>query len=173
MFYELIGTIFAGVAAALFMWAVNRVLKGRLPSWLVPVAGGGAMLLATITSEYSWFSRTTATMPGQFVVAEAIENKQVYRPWTYIKPYVSRFVAVDQGSLRIHPDRPDQRLVDLVFYGRWQQIAKVPALFDCAENARADLVDGAEFGADGEILNTDWLQMDADAPILTTACNVM
>ena len=50
MFFELIGTIVAGVAAAPLVWAINRTLKGRLPSWLVPVAAGAAMLAATISS---------------------------------------------------------------------------------------------------------------------------
>ena len=42
MFFELVGTIVAGVAAGLGMWALNRVLRGRLPGWLAPVAAGAA-----------------------------------------------------------------------------------------------------------------------------------
>lgn len=170
MFFELIGTIIAGVAAALLVWAINRTLKGRLPSWFVPAAAGAAMLTATISSEYSWFNRATSNMPEGFVVAETIEEKQFYRPWTYVKPFVSRFIAVDQLTTRTHPAQPDQRIVDLVIYGRWARTAKIPALFDCAANARADLVDGVDFGADGEVLNADWNVMDADAPLLRAAC---
>lgn len=170
MFFELIGTVAAGVATALLVWAINRTLKGRLPSWLVPVAAGAAMLAATISSEYSWFSRTQANMPSGFVVTETVEEIKFYRPWTYVKPYVSRFIAVDQLTARTHPDHPDQRIVDLVIYGRWARTAKIPALFDCAANARADLVDGVEFGPNGEVLNADWLSMEADAPVLQAAC---
>lgn len=170
MFFELIGTIAAGIATALFVWAINRTLKGRLPSWLIPVAAGAAMLLATISSEYSWFSRAQSNMPEGFVVAETIEESQFYRPWTYVKPIVSRFIAVDQATARTHPAQPDQRIVDLVIYGRWARTAKIPALFDCVTHARADLADGVEFGADGEVLNADWHIMDADAPLLQAAC---
>ncbi|MBU2994414.1 hypothetical protein Q4555_06425 [Octadecabacter sp. 1_MG-2023] len=170
MFFELIGTIVAGVAAALLVWAINRSLKGRLPSWLVPVAAGAAMLTATISSEYSWFSRAQSHMPEGFVVAETVEETQFYRPWTYAKPFVSRFIAVDQATARTNPSYPDQRIVDLVIYGRWARTAKIPALFDCAENARADLVDGVEFGTDGEVMNAEWHTMDADAPLLRAAC---
>lgn len=170
MFFELIGTIVAGVAAALLVWALNRSLKGRLPSWLVPVAAGAAMLLATISSEYSWFARAQSNMPEGFVVAETVEERKFYRPWTYAKPFVSRFIAVDQATARTHPARPEQRLVDLVIYGRWARTAKIPALFDCGTNARADLVDGVEFGADGGVLNADWHDMDANAPLLQAAC---
>lgn len=170
MFFELIGTVAAGVATALLVWAINRTLKGRLPSWLVPVAAGAAMLAATISSEYSWFSRTQSNMPEGFVVAETVEEIKFYRPWTYVKPFVSRFIAVDQLTARTHPDHPDQRIVDLVIYGRWARTAKIPALFDCAAHARADLVDGVEFGVNGEVINADWLSMEADAPVLQAAC---
>jgi hypothetical protein len=170
MFFELIGTIVAGAATALFVWAVNRTLKGRLPSWLVPVSAGAAMLVATISSEYTWFDRAQSNMPQGFVVAEAVEERQFYRPWTYMTPFVSRFVAVDQVTVRTHPAQPDQRIVDLVFYGRWARTAKIPVLFDCAANARADLVDGVDFGPGGAVIDADWQQMDANAPLLQAAC---
>lgn len=170
MFFELIGTLVAGVAAALLVWAVNRTLKGRLPKWLMPVAAGAAMLLATISSEYGWFARTQANMPEGLVVAESIEEKALYRPWTYAKPYVSRFVAVDRATMRTHPDQPDQRIVDLVFYGRWARTAKAPVLYDCAGGRRADIVDGVEFGENGEVLNVIWLDVPAVDPILKAAC---
>lgn len=171
MFFELIGTIIAGVAAALFVWALNRTFKGRLPSWLVPVSAGAAMLVATVSSEYGWFARTTSNMPAGLAVAQTIEDQQFYRPWTYVKPFVSRFVAVDQATMRTHPAQPDQRIVDLFFYGRWARTAKVPVLFDCAGHARADLIDGVDFESNGEVLNAQWQPMDTNAPLLRAACD--
>ncbi|SFR59244.1 hypothetical protein [Litoreibacter janthinus] len=170
MFFELIGTIVAGAAAALLVWAINRTLKGRLPKWLIPAAAGVAMLMATISSEYGWFERTKASMPEGFVVAQAIEERAFYRPWTYAKPYIARFVAVDQAMARTHDAQPDQRIVDLVFYGRWARTAKVPMLFDCMNAKRADVVDGIEFGADGKVLDAEWRSVEPDDPILTAAC---
>lgn len=170
MFFELIGTVVAGVAAALLVWALNRTLKGRLPKWLIPASAGFAMLLATISSEYSWFSRTQATMPKGMVVAQAIEESAFYRPWTYAKPYVNRFVAVDQATIKRHPEQPGQRIVDLVFYGRWARTAKAPVLFDCPGGKRADVVDGVEFGDNGEALNVTWRSVAEDDPILRAAC---
>ena len=170
MFFELIGTIVAGAAMALIVWAVNRVLKGRLPSWLMPVSAGLAMIIATISSEYGWFNRTSAAMPVGMVVAETVEEQTFYRPWTYARPFVTRFVAVDQASVRTHPDQPDQRIVDLVFYGRWTRTAKVPMLFDCAQSRRADIVDGIEFGDNGEVVGASWIGMPPDDPVLKTAC---
>ena len=128
------------------------------------------MLIATISSEYGWFERTKATMPEGMVVAQAIEDRAFYRPWTYAKPFVSRFVAVDLATMRTHPAQPAQRIVDLVFYGRWAKTAKVPMLFDCAQSRRADIVDGVEFGDDGEVLNADWRELTGDDPVLKAAC---
>ena len=119
MFFELLGTIMAGVATALLFWAINRALKGRMASWLMPVSAGAAMLLAAISLEYGWYDRTARAMPQGFVVAQTIEEKALYRPWTYAVPYTTCYVAVDQASLKTHPDQPDQRIVDLWLYGRW------------------------------------------------------
>ncbi|MEM8824304.1 MAG: hypothetical protein AAGF30_11885 [Pseudomonadota bacterium] len=171
MFFELIGTLVAGFAAGILIWAINRtLLKGRLPGWLVPVSAGVAMLAATISSEYGWFARTKALMPEGMVVAQTIEETTFYRPWTYAKPFVSRFVAVDQATIRTHPSKPEQRIVELVFYGRWTRTAKVPVLFDCKNTKRADIVDGAEFGPDGDIVNAVWRDVPADGPVLKAAC---
>jgi len=170
MFFELIGTIVAGVAVGLGLWALNRLLKGRLPGWLAPAGAGAAMLFATISSEYGWYERTRASMPEGMVVAQAIEESAIYRPWTYAAPMVTRFVAVDIASIRTHPNQPGQRLLDLVFYGRWARTAKVPVLFDCADERRADIVDGVAFGEDGAVLGATWHDVPPADPILKTAC---
>ena len=170
MFFELIGTILAGAATALIVWALNRFLKGRLPGWIVPVSAGAAMLAATISSEYGWFRRTSATMPEGMVVAQSIEEATFYRPWTYVAPFVSRFVAVDLGTIKTNPAVPDQRIVDLVFYGRWARTSKIPMLFDCAGMRRADISDGIEFSDSGEVANAAWRNVEADDPVLVAAC---
>ena len=173
MFFELVGTILAGIAMALIVWAVNRSLKLGLPSWLMPVSAGLAMLLATISSEYGWYARTTAAMPESFKVAQTVEESALYRPWTYVKPFVTRFVAVDQASVRTHPEQPGQRIVDLVFYGRWSGTAMVPVLFDCGQARRADIADGVEFGANGEVLGVTWIPIAASDPVLQVACEAV
>ena len=170
MFFELIGTILAGVATALLIWALNRVLKGRLPSWLIPVGAGAAMLIATISSEYGWFDRTKSTMPEGMVVAQTVEEAVIYRPWSYAVPFVTRFIAVDQATIRTHPQQPNQRMVDLVIYGRWTRTAKIPVLFDCGARQRADIVDGVEFGDDGEVIGAEWIPVAANDPVLEMAC---
>ncbi|GFE62931.1 hypothetical protein [Litoreibacter roseus] len=170
MFYELIGVFVAGAVAALLFWALNRTLKGILPSWLMPVCAGAAMLAATISGEYGWFSRTTANLPEGIEVAQTVEETVFYRPWTYVKPFVTRFVAVDRATMKTHPASPEQRMVDLLFYGRWSPLIKAPVLFDCAAGRRADLIDGVEFSSDGQVSDPDWIAVGTTDPILQTAC---
>lgn len=170
MVLELIATIFGGIAAAGLMMLLRQITGKRLPGWLVPVAAALTMLGVTIASEYSWFSRTTASLPDGFIVAETVPNTRVYRPWTYVVPYTDRFVAVDSTSLQRHPDRPDQRMVALYLFGRWAPIQTVPVVVDCSTNQRADIVEGATILTDGSLSGATWITLADDDPILTSVC---
>lgn len=172
MFLELIGTVFAGIAAAGVVMLLNRVTGGHLPRWAAPVGAGLAMLAMTVSMEYSWYSRTIATLPEGVEVAETVEKKSLYQPWTYVVPYVSRFVAVDAASIKRHSDRPDQRIVDLYFFGRWSPLRKMPVAFDCATSRSAVLSSETQFGSDGDIVNADWRDVGEDAVVLNAACKV-
>ena len=43
-------------------------------------------------------------------------------------------------------------------------------LFDCVENRRADIADGIDFGADGEVLGVQWIGLKENDPVLKTVC---
>ncbi|MBK0326669.1 hypothetical protein I5535_05110 [Rhodobacteraceae bacterium F11138] len=172
MFLELIGTVFAGIAMAGIIMGINRLTAGRLPRWAAPVAGGLTMIAVTIFMEYSWYDRTATGLPDGVEVAQAVPKHSLYQPWTYVSPYVDRFVAVDEHSLKRNPDQPGQRIIDLYFFGRWAPSRKVPVVYDCAEHRLATLIDGIEFGQNGEILNADWRGVAADDPVLTAVCEV-
>ncbi len=170
MFLELIATVFAGLAAAGVMMLLGRLTGGRLPRWLTPVAAGLAMIGVTIASEYGWYNRTVSTLPEGLTVAETVEKTAFYQPWTYLVPYIDRFVAVDAGTLRSHPDVPGQHIAQLYFFGRWSPVTEVPVLVDCDGSRRADLMDNTSFGADGAVLDVDWIAVDSDDPIVATVC---
>lgn len=172
MFVELIAAFVAGIAAAGVVMLVNRVLSGRLPRWFAPVAAGLAMIATTISNEYGWFSRTKETLPDGIVIAQTIENKALYRPWTYVKPFVERFVAVDVKTIRTHPERPDERLGETYFFGRWAPVNKLTVLADCARNRRAALADAISFEEGGAVSGADWIHVPADDPIVSTICGV-
>lgn len=170
MFIELIGVFMAGIAVAGVVMLLNIATGRRLPRWLIPVAAGLAMIGTTISNEYSWFDRTSGTLPEGFEIAQTVEDRSFYRPWTYARPFISRFVAVDVATMRTNDAFPDQRMVTLYFYGRWSPINSGPVVFDCAGNRRADLIDGVEFGADGALPDDAWRVLAPDDPVLLTTC---
>ena len=171
MLVELIATVAAGLGVAGIVVLLGRLSGGRLPRWTVPIGAGVAMLAVTIANEYAWFTRTRAALPEGVIVATTREATAVYRPWTYIVPYVDRFAAVDRASIRTHPDQPGRRIVNLVFYGRWSQPRQVPVAVDCQRDRRAVLNETARFGADGAIGNVRWRRVPPDDPIQKAACH--
>ncbi|NVO54942.1 hypothetical protein HW561_03955 [Rhodobacteraceae bacterium B1Z28] len=172
MFLELIGTVFAGFAFAGVVMVLNKFTGGRLPRWAAPVAAGLGMIFMTIASEYSWYDRTRDNLPDGLTIIQEIESRAFYRPWTYAVPFVDRFAAIDTVSVRTNDQVPDQRLVDLYFFGRWAPISKLPVAVNCADNRRANLADGAEFSDDGHLLNADWFAAGSGDPIIEATCGV-
>lgn len=170
MFLELIATLVAGIAAAGGIMVINMILGKRLPKWLIPVAAGGAMLAATISSEYGWFARTESQLPDGFVVAKKVEDRAIYRPWTYAFPYVSRFMAVDTGSTRKNDAFEGQVMVEVAFFGRWQPAQILPLLLDCPGKRQAQLGRGVEFDAAGAIANANWAPLSQDDALYQIVC---
>ena len=163
MFLELIAVFVAGFAGAGATLLLARLTGGRLPRWIVPLGAGAAMLAATISSEYSWFSRTSQALPESMTVAETGTSRALWRPWTYAFPLTDRFVAVDTGGLRANTQQESLYLADLYFFGRWQPVQSVEVMVDCAEGQRADpaLGDGSP---------PVWRDVGPDDGIVRTVC---
>lgn len=170
MFVELIATIFAGIACAGLAMLLNIVTGRRLPKWVMPVAAGAGMIGMTISNEYTWFGRTAERLPEGVEIAMTVDEQGWLRPWTQVWPYTKRFVAVDTGTARKHPDLPEQRLANIYFFGRWSPVNQAPMLFDCGGARSALLIDGAEFATDGSVANADWQATPEGDPILQLVC---
>ncbi|GFE50665.1 hypothetical protein So717_24180 [Roseobacter cerasinus] len=170
MFVELIATIFAGIACAGLAMLLNIMTGRRLPKWVMPVAAGAGMIGMTISNEYTWFGHTAERLPKGVEIAMTVDEQGWLRPWTQVWPYTKRFVAVDTGTARKHPDLPEQRLADIYFFGRWSPVNQAPMLFDCGQARSALLIDGAEFAADGTVSNAEWEGVPEGDPILQMVC---
>ena len=170
MLMELIAALVAGVAAAGVVMLVNRAIGGRLPRWLALVAAGLGMIATAIFNEYDWYSRTSGGLPDTLVVAQTVEGRAAYRPWTYLWPIIERFAAVDTASVRHHSGQQGLKLADVFFFGRWSPVSQVSVLADCAGLRRAILDDGAIFEANGEIRGADWVEVAAGDPLVGTIC---
>lgn len=169
MFLELIATFVAGFAAAGIVLLLNKVLRGALPGWTVPVAAGFAMIAFTVYNEYNWFAHTKANLPDGLVIVETVESRAFYRPWTYAVPFVERFVAVDQATVKTHT-ATGQKLADIYLFGRWAPVHKVPVLADCKGGRQAPLIDAVSFEADGTITGVDWAKVSEHEPTQAAIC---
>lgn len=163
MFIELLAVFCAGFAGAGVALALGLLSRGRLPKWAMPVAAGGAMIAAAIALEYSWYNRTAEAMPDGLAVAQTVESRAAWRPWTYAVPLIDRFVAVDTAALRTNTDNPALHLTELYFFGRWRPVTAVEVMVDCATGRRADPV----MGDGSEPL---WRDVGAEDPIVATVC---
>jgi hypothetical protein len=163
MFLELIAVVIAGIAGAGVMMAIARFSGGRLPKWMIPLAAGAAMLGTTISSEYSWYSRTAENLPDGIEVVQAVESKAVYRPWTYVFPYVNRFIALDTVNLRTNSDDPNLKMANLYFFGRWSAVQSVEVIVNCETGQRAD-------PALGDDSPPVWRDVASDDPIVNGVC---
>lgn len=140
MAFELIAAISAGVALAGLALLLRVLTRRRLPAWIVPVAAASGMLGFAVWSEYSWYSRSVAALPEGVIVVRVQEESAVWRPWTYLRPVVTRFSVVDTRTSRTNADAPGQVLTTVLLFGRWRPAASVPVLFDCQGFRRAPLV---------------------------------
>lgn len=171
MFYEMIATLVAAFAGAGFVLLLNKLTGGRLPKWVMPMGAALAMVGTTVANEYAWFDRTKNMLPEGMTVIMEVENRSAFRPWTYVVPFVERFAALDEQSLRTHAQKPDLRMVDMLFMGRWSAPEKMVVLADCAGSRRAPLIDGVGFSASGEVTGIDWVAVPSDDKMLTAICN--
>ena len=107
MFLTLIAVFVAGIGGAGLAMALRFTFRGRLPAWITPLFAGGAMIAATISTEYTWFSSQTDNLPEGMEVIVTRERAAWWQPWTYIRPYNDGFIALDRASLRMNDALPE------------------------------------------------------------------
>lgn len=170
MLLQLVGTVFAGIGAAGMMMLVNKATGSRLPKWTVPAAAGATMIGMAMSNEYTWYDRVKEQLPEGTVVINTVEAKAFYKPWTYVRPYTIRFMAVDTANMMSPDATPDQKIAPVFFYDRFQNPRSAPFAVNCARNERAFLAGGAEVDKDGVVTGAQWEPLDADDPMILAVC---
>jgi hypothetical protein len=170
MVIDFVAMIAIGVGAAGVYMILRLVLKERLPRWGLPAVIGAAMLIFSVWSEYSWYDRVTAALPADVAVILVPEDASIIRPWTYLFPAKTRFMALDGTSLRKSEVNPAFRQADLIFVERWVATQRVPIAFDCAGGRHADLVDGATLASDGTLTGSSWIAAAPGDVMQAAAC---
>lgn len=171
MIYEFIATITAGFACAGIALVIRHLIKlllKRTPKWLTPLFAAIGIFAFQIHQEYHWFTQTKESLPSEVMVVKSITQQSWYRPWSYVKPQVIRFMAVrDMATLKSItaaststssststsvntstqlPTEPTTvmntdniHLVYLYLFERRMSTKIIPQLVDCAANKHADI----------------------------------
>ena len=169
MFLELMATFACGFALMGVVLILNRAFGQKLGRWVYTGAMATGMIGFSVWSEYTWANRTISALT-QLQLATETSESVFYRPWTFAFPQVTRMIAIDLSQTRTHPGQPDLVLTRVVLMARWQPMHAYLAVFDCAQNTRADLFEGVELNADGTLNGAAWVALDADDPVLASAC---
>lgn len=171
MILDFIAAIAAGFGLLTVTYIVNHLTGRRLGPWIWPATVALGMVGYTVWAEYTWASRTISALP-QLRLASSNQERVFYRPWTFVVPHVSRMIAIDETRTLIHPDQPDLVLTSVVLLGRWEPVRGVAVVFNCADNTRADLVEGAELADDGSVVGATWVSVPPDDGTLVAACTL-
>lgn len=170
MVMDLLATFAAGAGLAGVALMLRRLGGKRMPKWIVPAGAGAGMLLFSIWNEYSWNDRVIGVLPSEVVIVSSPEDRVAYRPWTYLFPVSTRFMAVDRTVMVRSADNPAIRRADVVVVQRWHNTQRVPFAFDCAGGRRAGLEGGAELAPDGSLTGTQWVPVGEADELLRAAC---
>ncbi len=168
MFLTLIAVFAAGFAGAGLAMALRFSFKA-LPKWIVPLFAGGAMIAATISTEYTWYNNTSDSLPEGMEVIATREHSAWWQPWSFVRPYTDGFIALDTASARDHAELPDVQLVNLYVYGRWAAITEVPMAVNCVEAQQMTLIDLPDLSPEA-LESANWVALREDDPLNAALC---
>jgi len=170
MAIEIVAAIVAAFALAGIAMMLRKLSRGRLPKWLVPVAAGAGLLAFTVWSEYNWFARVSGELPAGVIVVSAEGQSSPLRPWSFVIPVTTSFVAMDTTATAMHPDSTDLRLVRLFSIVRWQGADEGLMVVDCVGARQVMLTEGIVVTPEGELTGGEWITTGADDAIQVAAC---
>ncbi|MFT7060379.1 MAG: hypothetical protein ACJASV_002896 [Pseudorhodobacter sp.] len=170
MLLDFIATITAGIGLVGIVIILRHLTKGRVPKWTLPAAIGTGMLVFSVWNEYSWYERTAGVLPEQVIILSSPADRVAYRPWTYLFPVSTRFMALDRTVMVISEVDDRYRRADVLVVRRWTPTTRIPLAFDCLDARRADLIEGATLDPDGTLTGTEWLPADSSDELQRAAC---
>lgn len=137
MLWEFIATLLVGFAAAGIALSLRLFIK-QLPKWVIPSFAGLGMLAFVIYSEYNWYNQIVSRLPNETVVVASVPHTAFYKPWSYIRPQILQFVALDKSSV-VNIDE-STKLVNLYFFERHMKTQTLAIKVDC-NNPELDFSD--------------------------------
>ena len=169
MAIDLIAALFVAAVTGLLVWLLRRWIPA-LPRWIVPASAGLALISYTVWSEYDWFPRMSGQLPPEVEVVAELEEASPFRPWTYLAPTTTSFVALDHRKTLSHPQKAELRMVTLYSFARTGGMTEGLMAVDCAGQRHALIVEGAKITEAGELTGAEWLPATADDRFQQAAC---
>ncbi|GAF59961.1 hypothetical protein JCM18902_2854 [Psychrobacter sp. JCM 18902] len=177
MLFEFIATIAAafGMAGlALIITHLSKLAGKRAPKWLIPLFAAIGMFAFQIHQEYNWYGQQVSKLPAGVQVVKVAKSTEWFRPWSYIKPQILRFIAADTANASVQVDNPDVYLVNLYLFERRRSVQKIPQVIDCRIPTRADYVipeKNSKLTIDEHVKQTTaWRELVTDDPLFISIC---
>lgn len=175
MIYEFIATITAGFGMAGIAMIIRHLTKfagKQAPKWLIPIFAAIGILGFQIHQEYNWQQQQIDRLPEQVKVVKTVEGQAWYRPWSYLKPQVIRFMAVEAGEplgSDINPTTADIRRSNIYLFERRISTKIIPQLVNCQQPAITSLTTKAPLSA-ATFKQLQWQPLAADDEIFQVVC---
>ena len=166
MFWTFIATVFCGLGAAGIALGIRAITRNAAPKWIIPVFAGAGMLGYLIYGEYTWYDLKHSQLPEEAVVVDTESDGILWRPWTFVAPYVTAFSTVDVNSIRTSDDNPN--VVSFTLYRFEQKLADAVShrvhLMNCATQQLVPL------GSDGKPRVDNMKKLGENDKLFKTVC---
>lgn len=166
MFWTFIATVFCGLGAAGIALGIRGITRNKAPRWLIPVFAGAGMLGYLIYGEYTWYDHKQTLLPEEAVVVDTENKGIVWRPWTFVFPYVTAFSTVDVKSISHDTGNPD--IVRFTLYRFEQKLADAVShrihIMNCSTRELVPL------GSDGTPRVDNMKVLASADPLVQTVC---
>lgn len=137
MFVTLIASACVAALVAGVILLGFKLLGGKPPKGLLPLAMGLSVLVYVTYARYTWHEVMIGRLPETVVVIHEGRGASPLEPWTYVWPRVTHFAAVDQATMRHHPEVTGVALVDLTLVTEGEPTRVMPQVVDCLRGRRA------------------------------------
>ncbi|MHA7810727.1 MAG: hypothetical protein ACX933_13045 [Marinobacter adhaerens] len=166
MFWTFVATVVCGLGAAGIALGIRASTRNKAPKWLIPVFAGAGMLGYLIYMEYTWFDQKEARLPDEAVVVSTESDGILWRPWTFVLPYVTAFSTVDTKS--ISRDTSSEDIVRFTLYRFEQKMTDAVShrvhIINCATRELVPL------GSDGSPRVDNLKLLEPGDPLYETVC---
>lgn len=171
MLFNLIAALMSGVLGASVAFILYRMSGRRLPKAIIPFAMALAMVAYSFWNEMSWFSRTSAALPKQYIVVEqGPPVSSPISPWTYIMPRTDSFRVLDTQSVQALPKSEDRFLAQVHMIERFLGSRKSSLIVDCKTNEQAEIIASTKFDDAGLPANVTWTKVAPSNKIAGAIC---